>query len=137
MLSKEPKFVAKACHSFLFNQNWATPLRKRAHPSRRRLSEGAHPDSMSRSRAPRVQVRVGAMLVMRRVYGGPDGSEIFVRDESRSAATNKSCPQNPRLRKRRPRIALKQEAYNLSGLKHDPHCGLVDLGDSASESVSQ
>jgi hypothetical protein len=35
----------------------------------------------------RVQVRVGAMLVMRRVYEGPDGSEIFVLDESRSVAT--------------------------------------------------
>ena len=35
----------------------------------------------------RVQLRVGAMLVMRRVYEGPDGSEIFALDESRSAAT--------------------------------------------------
>jgi hypothetical protein len=36
---------------------------------------------------PRVQVQVGAMLVMRRVYEGSDGSEIFALDESRSAAT--------------------------------------------------
>ena len=35
----------------------------------------------------RVQLRVGAMLVMRRVYEGPDGSEILALDESRSAAT--------------------------------------------------
>ncbi len=32
-------------------------------------------------------MRVGAMLVMRRVYEGPDGSEMFALDESRSAAT--------------------------------------------------
>ena len=35
----------------------------------------------------RVQLRVGAMLVMRRVYAGQDGSEIFALDERRSAAT--------------------------------------------------
>ncbi len=37
-------------------------------------------------------------------------------------------------------IALRQETYNLSDLKHDPHCGFVELelGDSArgSESVT-
>ena len=38
----------------------------------------------------RVQLRVGAMLVMRRVYKGPDGSEIFALDESRSAVTTLS-----------------------------------------------
>ncbi len=82
-----------------------------------------------------MQVRVGEMLVMRRVYGESDGSEIFVLDESRMVATNKSCPQKPKLRKRRPRIALKQEAHNfLSDLKHDLHCGFVELGDSASVS---
>ena len=35
----------------------------------------------------RVQTQVGAMLVMKRVYAGPDGTEIFILDESRSAAT--------------------------------------------------
>ncbi len=34
-----------------------------------------------------MQTRVGAMLVMKRVYAGPDGTEIFTLDESRSAAT--------------------------------------------------
>ena len=34
-----------------------------------------------------MQTRVGAMLVMKRVYAGPDGTEIFILDESRSAAT--------------------------------------------------
>ena len=29
------------------------------------------------------------------------------------------------------KTALKQEPYNLSDLKHDPHCGFVELGDSA------
>ena len=38
----------------------------------------------------RVQLRVGAMLVMRRAYEGPDGTEIFALDESRSAATTLS-----------------------------------------------
>jgi hypothetical protein len=33
-------------------------------------------------------------------------------------------------------LRVKQETYNLSDLKHDPHCGFVELGDSASESVS-
>jgi hypothetical protein len=28
------------------------------------------------------------------------------------------------------KTALKQEKYNLSDLKHDLHCGLVELGDS-------
>jgi hypothetical protein len=42
----------------------------------------------------------------------------------------KSCPQNPRLRKRRPRSTLKQETYNLSDLKHDLQCGFVELGGS-------
>jgi hypothetical protein len=28
------------------------------------------------------------------------------------------------------KTALKQETYNLSDLKHDLHCGLVELGDS-------
>jgi hypothetical protein len=37
-----------------------------------------------------VQLRVGAMLVMRRVYSGLDGSEIFALDQSRSAATTLS-----------------------------------------------
>ena len=36
----------------------------------------------------RVQLRVGAMLVMRRVYEGSDGSKIFALDERRSAATS-------------------------------------------------
>ena len=33
--------------------------------------------------------------------------------------------------------ALKRETYNhdlVSDLKHDPHCGLVELGDSVSVS---
>jgi hypothetical protein len=32
------------------------------------------------------------------------------------------------------KTALKQETYNLSDLKHDPHCGFVELGDSVSVS---
>ncbi len=32
------------------------------------------------------------------------------------------------------KTALKQETYNLSDLKHEPHCGFVELGDSASVS---
>jgi hypothetical protein len=32
------------------------------------------------------------------------------------------------------KTALKQETYNLSDLKHDLHCGLVELGDSGSVS---
>ena len=32
------------------------------------------------------------------------------------------------------KIALKQETYNLSDLKHDPHCGFVELGGSVSVS---
>jgi hypothetical protein len=35
------------------------------------------------------------------------------------------------------KTALKQETYNhLSDLKHDLHCGFVELGGSVSESVS-
>ena len=30
------------------------------------------------------------------------------------------------------KTALKQETYNLSDLKHDLHCGFVELGDSVS-----
>ena len=45
----------------------------------------------------------------------------------------KSCPQKPRLRKRL-QTALKQETYNLSDLKHDLHCGFVELGGSVSVS---
>jgi hypothetical protein len=30
------------------------------------------------------------------------------------------------------KTALKQETYNLSDLKHDPHCGFVELGGSVS-----
>ena len=33
------------------------------------------------------------------------------------------------------KTALKQETYNLSDLKHDPHCGFVELGGSVSVSV--
>ncbi len=29
------------------------------------------------------------------------------------------------------KTALKQETYNLSDLKHDPHCGFVELGGSS------
>ncbi len=32
------------------------------------------------------------------------------------------------------KTALKQETYNLSDLKHDLHCGFVELGDSVSVS---
>ena len=32
------------------------------------------------------------------------------------------------------KTALKQETYNLSGRKHDLHCGYVELGDSVSVS---
>ena len=32
------------------------------------------------------------------------------------------------------KTALKREPYNLSDLKHDLHCGFVELGDSASVS---
>ncbi len=32
------------------------------------------------------------------------------------------------------KAALRQETYNLSDLKHDLHCGFVELGDSASVS---
>jgi hypothetical protein len=32
------------------------------------------------------------------------------------------------------KTALKQETHNLSDLKHDPHCGFVELGDSVSVS---
>jgi hypothetical protein len=34
------------------------------------------------------------------------------------------------------KTALKQETYNLSDLKHDPHCGFVELVGSVSVSVS-
>ena len=30
------------------------------------------------------------------------------------------------------KTALKQETYNRSDLKHDLHCGVVELGDSVS-----
>ena len=33
-------------------------------------------------------------------------------------------------------LNLKKETYNLSDLKHDLHCGFVELGGSVSESVS-
>ncbi len=33
------------------------------------------------------------------------------------------------------KTALKQETNNLSDLKHDPHCGFVELGDSVSVSL--
>jgi hypothetical protein len=32
------------------------------------------------------------------------------------------------------KTALKQEMYNLSDLKHDRHCGFVELGGSVSVS---
>ncbi len=32
------------------------------------------------------------------------------------------------------KTALTQETYNLSDLKHDLHCGFVELGDSVSVS---
>ncbi len=32
------------------------------------------------------------------------------------------------------KTALKQETYNLSDLKHDLHCGFVELGGSVSVS---
>ena len=32
------------------------------------------------------------------------------------------------------KTALKQETYDLSDLKHDLHCGFVELGDSVSVS---
>jgi hypothetical protein len=43
---------------------------------------------------------------------------------------------NPKVTKTN--TALKQETYNLSDLrlKHDPHCGFVELGGSVSESAS-
>jgi hypothetical protein len=34
------------------------------------------------------------------------------------------------------KTALKQETYNLSDLKHDLHCGFVELGDSASAGLT-
>jgi hypothetical protein len=34
------------------------------------------------------------------------------------------------------KTALKQGTYTLSDLKHDLHCGFVELGDSESVSVS-
>ncbi len=34
------------------------------------------------------------------------------------------------------KTALKQETYNLSDLKHDLHCGFVELGGSVTVSVS-
>ena len=39
-------------------------------------------------------------------------------------------PAKPKVTKTK--AALKQETYNLSNLKHDPHCGFVELGDSVS-----
>jgi hypothetical protein len=33
------------------------------------------------------------------------------------------------------KTALKQETYNLSDLKHDPHCGFVELGGSVSVEI--
>jgi hypothetical protein len=35
-----------------------------------------------------------------------------------------------KLRLTKTKTALKQETYNLSDLKHDLHCGFVELGDS-------
>jgi len=32
------------------------------------------------------------------------------------------------------KTALRQETYNLSDLKHDLHCGFVELGESVSVS---
>ena len=34
------------------------------------------------------------------------------------------------------KTALRQETYNLSDLKHDLHCGFVELGPGESVSVS-
>ncbi len=34
------------------------------------------------------------------------------------------------------KTALKQETYNLSDLKHDLHCGFVELGDPGPGPVS-
>ena len=41
----------------------------------------------------------------------------------------KSCPQKPG-KITKTKTALKQETYNLSDLKHDLHCGFVELGGS-------
>ena len=41
---------------------------------------------------------------------------------------------NPKVAKTK--TALKQEMYDLIDLSHDLHCGFVELGDSASASVS-
>jgi len=40
----------------------------------------------------------------------------------------------PKVTKTKTALTGKQETYNLSDLKHDPHCGFVELGDSVSVS---
>ncbi len=47
----------------------------------------------------------------------------------------KSCPQKlVRVKVTKTKTALKQKTYNLSDLKHDLHCGFVELGGSVSVS---
>jgi hypothetical protein len=45
-----------------------------------------------------------------------------------------SAKTNLKVTKTNLKTALKQGTHNLSDLKHDLHCGFVELGDSASVS---
>ena len=58
---------------------------------------------------------------------------VYIKSHGMSAKTTGKVMKATRTRK----TALKQpeETYNLSGLmKHDPHCGFVELGGSVSVS---
>jgi hypothetical protein len=45
-------------------------------------------------------------------------------------------PMSAKTKVTKTKTALKQETYNLSDLKHDLHCGFVELGGSVRESRS-
>ncbi len=44
------------------------------------------------------------------------------------------CPPAAKTKVTKTKTALKQETYHLSDLKHDLHCGFVELGGSVSVS---
>ena len=73
-------------------------------------------------------------LRKRRDKGAPfrkDGHRFIA---SRSRCLYQGMPANTKVTVTKTKNALKQESYNRSDLKHDPHCGFVELGDSVSVS---
>jgi hypothetical protein len=63
----------------------------------------------------------------------PPGRSVFYRCiEGRCLHQIMSAKTNLKVTKTK--TALKQETYNRSDLKHDPHCGFVELGGSVSVS---